>query len=353
MVQEILKRYQIEKCLSDADLQELLCASGAEREAVFEAARTMRSACFGDEVFLYGFVYFSTYCKNSCNFCFYRKQNGLPPRYRKSKEEIVQTAVQLERSGVHLIDLTMGEDPYYHIHFAELTDLVHSVKEQTGLPVMISPGVLPESGIRELAEAGADWYALYQETYTKPLFDTLREGQDYAQRMECKQTAAKCGMLLEEGLLTGVGDTLEDRIYALREMGKIGTSQVRTMTFVSQKGTPMEQDTERDASDELLHIAVMRLLYPNQLIPASLDVDGSEGLRSRLMAGANVITSIIPPLEGYAGVAQAEHGIDDSARTVAGISGIIASCGLKIAAKETYQKWIEARKKDEAVSHRM
>lgn len=48
----------------------------------------------------------------------------------------------------------------------------------------------------------------------------------------------------------------------------------------------------------------MRLLFPDKLIPASLDVDGISGLELRLMAGANVVTSIIPPNEGLAGVAQ-------------------------------------------------
>ena len=73
----------------------------------------MRCREFGDGIFLYGFVYFSTYCRNDCNFCYYRSSNQLPERYRKSREEIIRTAVDLKESGVHLIDLTMGEDDYY------------------------------------------------------------------------------------------------------------------------------------------------------------------------------------------------------------------------------------------------
>lgn len=346
MVDDVLKKYENGKVLSDTDLSVLLNADENEREKIFALARSVREKHFGSEIFLYGFVYFSTHCRNNCSFCFYRKSNGLPPRYRKSPEEIINTAVTLARSGVHLIDLTMGEDMYYHEHFGELTEIVRQVKRQTGLAVMVSPGVLPKERIYDLSNAGADWYALYQETHSRSLFEALRVDQSYDERMNCKKIARKCGMLIEEGLLTGVGETIKDKIRSLREMRKIGASQVRVMTFVSQKNTPMENAVTPDFSGELLIIAIMRLLFPDKLIPASLDVDGLAGLRSRLLAGANVITSIIPPLEGYAGVAQSHRDIDDGSRTVKGISDTIASCDLKISTSEKYNKLIGAIKNE-------
>ena len=77
----------------------------------------------------------------------------------------------------------------------------------------------------------------------------------------------------------------------------------------------------RPAGDaaELLTIAAMRLAMPDRLIPASLDVDGIRGLERRLEAGANVVTSIVPPTVGLAGVSQAELDIDEGYRTVAGV----------------------------------
>lgn len=62
---------------------------------------------------------------------------------------------------------------------------------------------------------------------------------------------------------------------------------MRTMTFVPQDGTPMEKTTQNSFLSELLNIAVMRILFPDKLIPASLDVDGLAGLKDRLQAGAN------------------------------------------------------------------
>ncbi len=73
----------------------------------------------------------------------------------------------------------------------------------------------------------------------------------------------------------------------------------------------------------------MRLLMPDRLIPASLDVEGIEGLRSRLDAGANVVTSLVPPRSGLCGVAHAEYEVDDGLRTVAEVRPRLAELGLR------------------------
>jgi len=341
MIETILEKYQKENnSLTDLSIYELLSAKGDDREAIFAAARNARAKYFGNEIFLYGFVYFSTYCQNHCNFCYYRNSNSMPPRYRKSTDEIIETAVELKESGVHLIDLTMGEDLFYLEHPEKLIEIVKLVKEETDLPVMVSAGVVSDDCIERLAEVGADWYALYQETHNKSLFSKLRSGQDYDGRMHCKLFARKNGMLIEEGILTGVGEAISDRIHSFREMGRVNAKQIRTMTFIPQDGIPMQKNSNPEFSDELLNIAVMRLIYPDKLIPASLDVDGLNGLESRLMAGANVITSIIPPKKGYAGVAHAVQDIDEGYRTVSGVQEIIQKCGLISADAASYKEKI-------------
>lgn len=311
---------------------------------VFEVARRLREKYFGRRIFAYGFVYFSTYCKNNCSFCYFRAKNQKPPRYRKTKDEIVKTAAELKESGVHLIDLTMGEDPYYEAHPEELIEIVSEVKTQTKLPIMISPGVISNEMIERLRQAGADWYALYQETHNEDLYRKMRLEQAYEVRMQAKEYAKKQGMLLEEGLLAGIGDTVEDRLHSFEEMKRLGASQVRTMTFVPQEGTPMENHGKNTFFSELLNIAVMRILFPDKLIPASLDVDGLAGLRDRLMAGANVVTSIIPPQEGFLGVANAKTDIDQGYRTIQGILGTLEACGLQLSTAEEYKEWLEAER---------
>lgn len=346
MLEQILYKAKNGEELSREQISFLLAQTEEESvQKIFEAARNVRNKHFGNKVFLYGFVYFSTYCKNNCSFCYYRVANGKPPRYRKQLDEIVATAKELADSGVHLIDLTMGEDPYYIDHPERLVTLVKAVKEETGLPVMVSPGLVKDSVIDQLAQAGATWYALYQETHNKELFSKLRLNQSYDERFHAKEHARATGMLVEEGLLTGAGSDINDTVRSFEIMDELKASQVRTMTFIPQDGIPLQGTVDGRFLSELLNIAVMRLLFPGKLIPASLDVDGLNGLEARLNAGANVVTSIIPPQEGYAGVANATHDINEGYRTVAGIGSTLEKCGLEKATVKEYITWISNEKR--------
>jgi methylornithine synthase len=314
-------------------------------EALFRIARNLRREYFGNRVFLYGFLYTSTYCRNDCNFCYYRASNNFSHRYRKEETEIIDAAVQLAQSGVHLIDLTMGEDPHFfngcHDGLNSLVRLVEKVKTAVQRPVMVSPGVVPGPVLANLARAGADWFACYQETHNRRLFKRLRPDQDYDVRLNAKKQAREHGLLIEEGILVGVGETPADVVHSLEVMEQLGAHQVRAMNFVPREHTPMGNRVPPDPLRELLLIALMRLLFPGKLIPATLDVEGLAGLKRRLAAGANVVTSIVPPKQGLAGVARSFLDIEAARRTIGSILPVLEGCGLQPAGPQSYQTWLD------------
>jgi len=349
----ILQKALNEECLSRKEIACLLASCpGPETDALFKAARQLRKKYFNNDIFLYGFVYNSTHCRNNCRFCYYRKDNTHSPRYSKSRAQILDISCKLAESGVHLIDLTMGESVLLHNDMAEqvqtLCEIISDIKNQTHLPVMISPGVLPDWALKRMADAGADFYACYQETHNPDLFSQLRIGQSFSERFLVKQNAARNNLLIEEGILCGVGETSEDIMDSFDAMKRLDVDQTRVMGFVPQTGTPMENHPLADIKMELIILAVLRLLFPDRLIPASLDVEGVNGLEKRLYAGANVVTSIVPAGEGLAGVAQNTLDIEDARRTVAQVEKILSSCGdYEIARPEVYKAWILQRKNDQ------
>jgi methylornithine synthase len=161
--------------------------------------------------------------------------------------------------------------------------------------------------------------------------------------MKTKIHAHQFGLLTEEGLLLGVGETSQDIAQSIDSIRAFGADQIRAMNFVPQEGTPMENHLPPDPIKELLVIAVMRLVFPDRLIPATLDVEGLDGLKRRLDAGANVVTSIVPPNLGLAGVAQSALDIDDARRSTENILPILESCELRAASQVEFQDWMEKR----------
>ena len=248
---------------------------------------------------------------------------------------MLEAARLLIDSGVQLIDLTMGEDPYIleGSGISNLLDCIRSIREDTGAEIMISPGVASCGLLEEFKRSGVSWYACYQETHNRQLFAGLRPKQDYDARLNAKRSAKRVGLLVEEGLLCGVGERIQDIAGSIEVMKDLDADQVRVMTFVPQEGTR-----------ELLTIAVLRLVFPDRLIPASLDVDGLRGLRQRLDAGANVVTSIVPPGQGLSGVAQESLDIEEGKRMVADVEKVLAGCNLQAASMSEYNLWIKSRR---------
>ncbi len=344
-----LKAYK-GKRISKKDIVCLLSLKRSKDIAkLFKTARDIRTIHFKNNIFLYGFVYIDTNCRNNCRFCLYRNSNKNIERYKKSEKQIIEAADNLAGSGVHLIDLTMGEKSYSSDRFLDdnhnsLCRIVSKIKKKTNLPIMVSPGIVPDLLLEKLKKAGADWYACYQETHNLNLFHYLRKQQSYSQRLKKKIKAFDQGLLIEEGILCGIGEEPEDIADSIEEMHKINADQIRVMSFVPQQNTPMAQMPCADTLHELIIIAVLRLMFPDRLIPASLDIEGIKGLQKRLDAGANVVTSVVSTGRGFAGVAQHSLDIEDSKRSKKSVEKILNKCDLQFAANAEYQDWIKNRK---------
>ena len=342
MIAETIAKAERTGKLTTDEIFELMSAKDpADLEQLYAAARRVRDREFGKKIFTYGFVYFSTYCKNNCTFCYYRATNNGIDRYRKTKDEIVELSASLQDAGINLSDLTMGEDPtMYADGYSKLLDIISSVHDEVGINIMASPGALPQEMFSKVRDAGADWYACYQETYNRPLFEKLRLNQSYDDRRNQKVWAMEAGLLAEDGMMIGLGESVRDRAETIQEMSSLGCGQVRAMTFVPQVGTPMQDFTPYDSTEELKAIAIMRLLNQDKLIPCSLDVEGIAGLKTRINAGANVVTSIVPPSKHLAGVAQHELDIENGNRSVEHVFEMLEDMGHHHASSAEYRSFL-------------
>ena len=323
--------------LSDDHLRYLLSLETEEElEKLYSAAKIVKNYYFGNRVFLNCFIYFSTYCKNQCAFCYYNCKNEIN-RYRLSKEEIKETCKALKGAGFHMIDLTMGEDPYFYEEPERFVELVETVKEELELPIMISPGVIDDVTLLKAREKGANFFALYQETYDLELYRKLRVGQSFEGRTRSRLFAKEQGYCIEDGILTGVGNNIDSTILSLKGMKSNDPDMVRVMTFLPQEGTPLEGFKEKSDLSELKIIAVLRLMFPKCLIPASLDLEGIEGMVHRLNAGANIVTSILPSDSKLEGVANYDRDLEERDRDIKSVLRKLESIGMEPAHQSEFE----------------
>ncbi len=143
---------------------------------------------------------------------------------------------------------------------------------------------------------------------------------------------------MEDGLLTGVGNDVESTIISLKGMAKDNPQMVRVMTFIPQEGTPLEKKVQESNLSELKIISVLRLMFPDRLIPASLDVEGIEGMVYRLNAGANVVTSIIPSDSSLEGVANYDRKHEERKRDPKSVVGKLRSMGMEPATQSDFNR---------------
>lgn len=138
---------------------------------------------------------------------------------------------------------------------------------------------------------------------------------------------------------------MQDRVDTIREMVSLGCDQIRAMAFVPQAGTPMQDVPVANSIDELRCIAVMRLLQHDAFIPATLDVEGIAGMRTRLDAGASTVTSIIPAASHLAGVAQSEMDIEDGHRCADYVIARLREMGREPATASDLKREFDRRKR--------
>jgi methylornithine synthase len=110
------------------------------------------------------------------------------------------------------------------------------------------------------------------------------------------------------------------------------------MTFVPQEGTPLASREPGSSKSELKIISILRLMFPDRLIPASLDLEGMEGMVYRLDAGANVVTSIIPSGSALEGVVNYDRELTERNRDAWSVVEKLQSMGMEPGKQEDFNQ---------------
>jgi biotin synthase len=283
---------------SDARLQQILSTDELDH-ALFQAADQVRQQHYGKKVYLRGLIEFSNFCRNNCFYCGIRKDNPKIKRYRLTKEQILACCKEGYSLGYRTFVLQSGEDPENTDAF--LCDVVSQIRQQyPDCAITLSLGERTRESYQNLLQAGANRYLLRHETANPAHYRKLHPASmSLAHRKDCLFTLKELGYQVGAGFMVGSPyQTLSCLVEDLRFLQQLEPAMIGIGPYLTHKDTPFSRFPNGSLSLTLRLIAILRLLFPKALIPATtaLGTIHPQGREMGLKAGANVVMPNLSPV---------------------------------------------------------
>ena len=149
----------------------LACEIPEKTEQMYELAREIKLAFYGNRIVMFAPLYLSNYCVNGCLYCPYHLKNKHIARKKLTQDEVRREVIALQDMGHKRLAIESGEDPVNNPieYILECINTIYSIKHKNGsirrVNVNIAATTVEE--YRMLKDAGIGTYILFQETYHK------------------------------------------------------------------------------------------------------------------------------------------------------------------------------------------
>jgi biotin synthase len=279
-----------------ARLQEIIADfSGPEAMQLRKRADQVRAETIGPEIHLRGLLEFSSHCRNNCLYCGLRRDNRGLPRYRMEAASIIAAAENGARLGLKTVVLQSGEDPAFHGKI--LAEIIREIKG-LGLVVTLSVGEREPWEYELWREAGAERYLMRHETADPGLYARLHPGQNLAKRIALLKVLKGLDYQVGTGFMVGLpGQTPAVLLADLDLIRELDAEMVGIGPFIPHPDTPLGKYPQGTADLTCLMVALIRLMLPYALIPATTALGTIDplGREKALCSGANVVMPNLTP----------------------------------------------------------
>jgi biotin synthase len=146
-----------------------------------------------------------------------------------------------------------------------LETLVPAVREETGLQVAISAGILTDEQAARLAAVGTHRYNHNLET-ARSHFPEIVSTHTWEERFDTCQLVREHGMELCCGVLLGMGETVEQRLELLGQLREVEPAEVPLNFLNPRPGTPLADAPLVEPLEAIRWIALFRLALPDVIL---------------------------------------------------------------------------------------
>lgn len=207
-------------------------------------------------------------CSEDCKYCAqsaHYPHNDLEAYPLLSTDKILAEAKKDEAAGVLRYSIVTSGRRLSKQEVAKLADTLRVLKEQTGLEICISLGLLDEEDFRLLREAGASRVHCNLETSAR-FFPEVCTTHSYAEKIAALKAAKSAGLALCSGGILGLGETPEDRVDMVLCARELGVKSIPVNLLNAISGTPYEHNPRVTADEARRCVAVFRFLIPDGAI---------------------------------------------------------------------------------------
>jgi FO synthase len=309
--------------LSDEEALGLADATGADATALLDAARSLRDALFG-RVVTYSpkvFLPLTNLCRNSCDYCSFRRSPGDPGEWTMTPAQIEEQLVRARELGCAEALFCLGDKPekafsayrrtlaslgqsstVEYLHWAGTVALRHGLLPHTNAGLLtdedmvrlrevnVSLGLMLECSSPRLCQPGMPHHRAPDKRPDR--------------RLAMIEAAGRLRIPFTTGILVGIGETRRERVESLLAIRRIHRryghiQEVIVQNFRAVPGVPMEHAPEPEEDEVTLAVAMARLILDHDVslqAPPNLNPAGAAAL---LASGLDDFGGISPVTPDY------------------------------------------------------
>lgn len=213
-------------------------------------------------------------CSEDCKYCaqsahYAAKVQEYP---LMDTAELVARAQTAAKQGILRYSIVTSGKRLNRDEITQVCQSIRAIREQVGIAVCVSFGLLDEEAFTKIRAAGASRVHCNLET-ARDYFPTVCTTHTYDEKIETLKAARRAGLSICSGGIMGLGESVENRIQMALDLRELGVLSVPVNFLNPIPGTPYEHNRSLSEQEKCRIIAVYRFLLPN----ASIRLAGGRG----------------------------------------------------------------------------
>ena len=254
--------------LDDDELAALAALPDDAVPSLAALAHEVRVAWCGPTVEVEGILSAKTGgCPEDCHFCSQSSRFETPVLATPflDRDEVLAAARETAALGASEFCIVLAVRGPDERTLQRILDLVPAVRDETGLNVAVSAGILDADQARRLAEGGVHRYNHNLET-ARSHFGRIVSTHTWEERYDTCRLVREHGMELCCGVLLGMGESDAQRLELLSELRSLDPDEV-PMNFLNPRpGTPLADAPLVEPLEAIRWIALFRLGLPRTIL---------------------------------------------------------------------------------------